>query len=87
MIFLGMLDSGDQCSQLGNELKWHGVWGSGPHSGGHMGPGREQNVSLVTNEDCIKNPQTSLCLGSGAGLKFPPPKEICFRGIQKCEIS
>lgn len=26
-MFLGMLDPGDQRSQLGNELKWHGVWG------------------------------------------------------------
>lgn len=27
VISLGMLDPGDQRSQLGNELKWHGVWG------------------------------------------------------------
>lgn len=46
-----------------------------------MGLGREQNIPLVTDEDCIKNPQTSLCLGGGTRLKFPPPKESCFRDL------
>lgn len=58
-----------------------------------MDLGKEPNLSTVTHEDgslehsrLCKNSQTSLCCGDGGRLKFPPPREICFRGIENARF-
>lgn len=49
MLPQGMLDPGDQCSQLGNEVKC-GVESGQSTFGGPHGPG-QRNMSGVTSED------------------------------------